>query len=75
MPGDIVRTSADLLFADMPAIVVDDTPTQERLEQLLDEGSVQETLLGAAEQAAALSGCFLRVTWDRDLGRVSGRDQ
>ncbi|MBP2066460.1 phage capsid protein [Streptomyces iranensis] len=67
LPGDVDRTSADLLFADIPAIRVDDTPTQERLEQLLDEGSVQETLLGAAEQAAALSGCFLRVTWDRDL--------
>ncbi|MGV9855862.1 phage portal protein [Streptomyces sp. NPDC003442] len=67
LPGDIARTSADLLFADMPTIVVDDTPTQERLEQLLDEGSVQETLLGAAEQAAGLSGVFLRVTWDRDL--------
>ncbi|WP_236669606.1 phage capsid protein [Streptomyces antimycoticus] len=67
LPGDVARTSADFLFANMPAIRVDDTPMQERLEQLLDEGSVQETLLGAAEQAAARSDCFLRVTWDRDL--------
>lgn len=67
MPGDIARTSADLLFADMPTIVVDDAPTQERLEHLLDEGSVQGTLLGASELAAALSGVFLRVTWDRVL--------
>lgn len=67
LPGDIARTSADLLFADMPAIRVDDDPTQKRLEQLLDECQVQETLLGAAEQAAALSGVFLRVVVDREL--------
>ncbi|MEU5343013.1 phage portal protein [Streptomyces sp. NPDC020766] len=67
LAGDIASTSADLLFADMPAIKVDDKPTQERLEQLLDEGRVQQTLLSAAEQAAALSGVFLRVTWDREL--------
>jgi hypothetical protein len=67
LAGDIARTSADMLFADMPTIRVDDSATQERLEQLVDEGMVQETLLGAAEQAAALSGVFLRVTWDRDL--------
>ncbi|MBP0456243.1 phage portal protein [Streptomyces montanisoli] len=67
LPGDIARTSADLLFADMPTIRVEDTTTQTRLEQLLDEGMAQEMLLGAAEQAAALSGVFLRVTYDRDL--------
>ncbi|KUN96191.1 phage portal protein [Streptomyces caeruleatus] len=67
LAGDIASTSADLLFADMPTIKVDDKATQDRLEQLLDEGRVQQTLLGGAEQAAALSGVFLRVTWDRDL--------
>ncbi|MGW2497304.1 phage capsid protein [Streptomyces pseudogriseolus] len=67
LPGDIARTSADLLFADMPTITVTDTATQDRLNVLLDEGNVHETLLGAAEQAAALSGVFLRVTWDREL--------
>jgi hypothetical protein len=69
LAGDIARTSADLLFADMPAITVTDTTAQDRLAVLLDEGRVQETLLGAAEQAAALSGVFLRVTWDRDLAQ------
>lgn len=67
LPGDIATTSADLLFADMPAIRTPDGPTQDRIEQLLDEGRVQQTLLGAAEQAAALSGIFLRVTWDKAL--------
>ncbi|MGX1912412.1 phage portal protein [Streptomyces phaeochromogenes] len=67
LAGDIASTSADLLFADMPTITVEDTTTQERLDQLLDEGRAQQLFLGAAEQAAALSGVFLRVTWDRDL--------
>ncbi|MEV6073968.1 phage portal protein [Streptomyces sp. NPDC052069] len=67
LAGDIARTSADMLFADMPKITVEDKTTQKRLEALLDEGRVQQTLLGAAEQAAALSGVFLRVAWDRTL--------
>ncbi|QCX77662.1 Phage portal protein, SPP1 Gp6-like [Streptomyces sp. YIM 121038] len=67
LPGDIASTSADLLFADMPRITVEDTATQARLDVLLDEGRAQQVLLGAAEQAAALSGVFLRVTWDREL--------
>jgi len=67
LPGDIARTSADMLFADMPTITVADATTQARLEQLLEAGRVQQTLLGAAEQAAALSGVFLRVMWDREL--------
>ncbi|GGW67995.1 phage portal protein [Streptomyces griseoloalbus] len=67
LAGDIARTSADLLFADMPTITVSDDATQKRLNVLIDEGRIQETLLGAAEQAAALSGVFFRVTWDRAL--------
>ncbi|MET9253759.1 phage portal protein [Streptomyces sp. NPDC003717] len=67
LAGDIASTSADLLFADMPTITVEDNATQDRLDLLLDEGRVQQVFLGAAEQAAALSGCFLRVAWDRDL--------
>ncbi|MGW9041240.1 phage portal protein [Streptomyces lydicus] len=67
LAGDIASTSADLLFADMPTITVEDTATQARLDSLLDEGRAQQTFLGAAEQAAALSGVFLRVTWDREL--------
>ncbi|MET9555098.1 phage capsid protein [Streptomyces sp. NPDC006645] len=67
LAGDIATTSADLLFADMPRITVEGKPTQDRLDQLLDEGRAHATFLGAAEQAAALSGVFLRATWDRDL--------
>ncbi|ARH89164.1 hypothetical protein [Streptomyces sp. MOE7] len=60
LPGDIVRTSADLLFADKPEIVVEDKATRDRLDLLLDEGRVQQVMLSAAEQAAALSGLLAR---------------
>ncbi|MGW3690283.1 phage portal protein [Streptomyces sp. NPDC005125] len=65
--GDIAQTSADLLFANMPAITIKDKTAGARLETLLDEGRVQQSLLSGAKQAAALSGVFLRITWDRDL--------
>ncbi|MFE0762612.1 phage portal protein [Streptomyces smyrnaeus] len=67
LPGDIASTSADLLFADMPAITVEDELTQARLDVLLDEGRVQQTLISGAEQAAALGSVYLRATWDREL--------
>jgi A118 family predicted phage portal protein len=67
LPGDIATTSADLLFAEMPAVKVTDATTQKRLDDLLDRGRMQQTLIGAAEQAAALSGVFLRTTWDQTL--------
>jgi hypothetical protein len=67
LPGDIASTSADLLFADMPQITVSDTKTQQRLDDLLDLNRAQQVFLGAAEQAAALSGVFLRTTWDQTL--------
>lgn len=67
LPGDIASTSADLLFATMPNVTVADTATQARLSQLFDEGRVQQTLLSAAEQSAALGGVFLRATWDKEV--------
>ncbi|MFB7461706.1 phage portal protein [Streptomyces sp. NPDC056188] len=66
LAGDIASTSADLLFSDLPAITCTDQKTGKRLETLLDEGRVQETLMSGAEQAAALSGVFLRSTWDKE---------
>ncbi|MFD7994541.1 phage capsid protein [Streptomyces mexicanus] len=66
LPGDIASTSADLLFGDMPAIRCDTTETQTRLDTLMDEARMQHLLLSAAEQSAAISGVYLRVTWDRE---------
>jgi hypothetical protein len=67
LPGDIAATSAALIMADMPTIRVDDATTQARLDVLLDEGHVQQVLLGALEQCAALGGIVLRAGWDTDL--------
>ncbi|MFG2650952.1 phage portal protein [Streptomyces sp. NPDC048436] len=67
LPSDIASTSADLLFGDMPTISVEDKATQERLDTLIGEGQMQQILHGGAEQASALSGVYLRATWDRDL--------
>jgi hypothetical protein len=67
LPSDIAATSADLLFGDMPTIKVADRATQERLDALVDEGQLQQILHGGAEQGSALSGVYLRSTWDRDL--------
>ncbi|UNZ18878.1 phage portal protein [Streptomyces sp. 891-h] len=68
-PGDIARTSADLLFADMPRISIPDadTATADRLAQLITEGHLSRTLISGAEQAAGLSGVYLRATWDREV--------
>lgn len=41
-------------------------PTQDRLDELLDDGT-HATLLEAAELAAAHGGVFLRVVWDVSL--------
>lgn len=67
LAGDIASASADLLFSETPTFTVGDTAAQQRLDVLLDEGAVGETLLAAAEVASPMSGVFLRVTWDRDL--------
>ncbi|WP_435194859.1 phage capsid protein [Streptomyces sp. NRRL F-5630] len=69
LAGDIAAMSGTILFADMPAVTLPnaDQVTRDRLAVLLDEGSVHLALLAAAEQAAALGGIYLRVTWDRDM--------
>lgn len=77
LAGDIASTSADLLFAAPADITVpgirsegdnsDLKVTQERLDQIVEEGGLMNRLLEAAEEAAALGGVYLRPTWDRDI--------
>jgi len=64
--GDIAATSAELLFSEPPSMKIDDKKTQDRLDDLVDDG-VHATLLEAAEVASALGGCYLRVCWDVDV--------
>ncbi len=64
--ADLCQASADLLFSEPPKLTVDDQATQDRLDALAGDG-MHSTLLEAAEAAAALTGVFLRVTWDQDV--------
>lgn len=66
LAGDIATTSADLLFTEPPVFTVEDTATQDRLNELVEAG-LAKTLLEAAEVASALGGVYLRVTWDASL--------
>ncbi|WKX70036.1 phage portal protein [Streptomyces sp. XD-27] len=67
LAGDIATASADLLFSEPPTFTVEDTATQDRLADLVEAGGIANTLLEAAEVAAALGGVFLRITWDASL--------
>ncbi|MFJ7523988.1 phage portal protein [Streptomyces griseus] len=67
LPGDIAGASADLLFSEPPELTVTDTATQDRLDELAESDGIANTLLEAAEVAAALGSVYLRVTWDRSL--------
>ncbi|MFI1182603.1 phage portal protein [Streptomyces sp. NPDC020799] len=67
LAGDIATTSADLLFSEAPVFTVEDTATQDRLGDIVEAGGIANTLLEAAEVAAALGGVYLRATWDASL--------
>jgi A118 family predicted phage portal protein len=64
--GDLCGGSADLLFSEPPKLTVDDTTTQARLDELVDDGMLT-TLQTAAEVGAALGGVYLRPVYDKDL--------
>ncbi|MDT0432796.1 phage capsid protein [Streptomyces salyersiae] len=67
LPGDIATVASDLLFADMPAITATTTDTTGHLADAIDTTGMHSLLLGAAEQASAMSGIFLRLIWDREI--------
>ncbi|MFK0296694.1 phage capsid protein [Streptomyces sp. NPDC090442] len=68
LPADIATTSADLLFSEPPVLSVDTPAAQARLDELTDADGLANTLLEAAEVAAALGGVYLRASWDTALG-------
>ncbi|CAM5589684.1 phage portal protein [Streptomyces purpurascens] len=63
---DIARTSSDLLYSEPPTLKVENTTTQERLEELMDTG-LKRSLIAAGETGAALGGAYLRIVWDTDI--------
>lgn len=64
LASDISRASADLLFSEPPAITVEDSATQDRINDLIENG-LHATLLESAELGSALGGSYLRVVWDK----------
>ena len=69
--SDLCQVSADLLFSEPPTFTVEDgkgknKPAQDRLD-LIAGDELYLTLVAGAEVAAALSGVYLRATWDKSL--------
>jgi A118 family predicted phage portal protein len=63
IPADLAAMSADLLYSEPPSVTVEDAPTQDRINDLIDDG-LHATLLESAEVGAALGGSYLRICWD-----------
>lgn len=68
--ADIATTSARLLFGeDLSYTCAPDTPDTvvARLQELVTKGGLPRVLLEGAETASALTGAYLRITWDPEL--------
>lgn len=75
--GDIAETSANLLFGEPPEIKIseaheenaeqDAVEAQDRLEEIVERGDLYSELLEAAETAAAMSGAYLKINWDKSV--------
>ncbi len=63
---EVAQTSADLLFGEMPDLVTGEQ-AQQRLDELAADTGLAPSLLEAAEVCAAVSGVYLRVSWDKDV--------
>ena len=78
--ADISATSANLLFSEQPMVRIPEAysdnastsskATQDRLDQILNEGMFYTKLLEAAESASALGGVFLKPNWDIEFKSI-----
>lgn len=64
VPADLARTSADLLFAETPALTFAEEAAGARWVELVDALDLDGALLEAGELAAALSGMYWRASFD-----------
>lgn len=72
--ADIASTSADLLFSEEPTFSIPGAAdansgagpklAQDRLNALIEEGSVHTALSEAGEVCSAIGGVYLRAVWD-----------
>jgi hypothetical protein len=70
LAADLAATSAGLLFSEPPQFTADEEGNEaarERIDELLNEGSLHAHLIESAELAAALGGAWLRLVWDTDV--------
>lgn len=76
--GDLAAMSGALLFSEEPKIRIAEAheskaidssakATEDRLQEILNEGGFYNRIIEAAETAAAMGGVFLRPVWDEDL--------
>lgn len=76
--GDLASVSGALLFGEEPKIRIAEAhdsksvdasakATEDRLQEILNEGGAYNRLVEAAETAAAMGGVYLRPVWDEDL--------
>lgn len=65
--SDIASVNADLLYAEPPALSVEDNePTQDRLDTIFQDG-MHAALLEGAELCSPYGGVYQRVAWNRDV--------
>ena len=82
LAADLATASADLLFSEPPQFVVASkepqpkatpgvtivrTPTELRVDELLNNGDFHANLVEGAEIAAALGGAWIRLVWDNEV--------
>jgi A118 family predicted phage portal protein len=78
--GDISSVSASMLFSSAPRVKIaeaqkenappDAMAAQERLDEIIDRGGIQNTLLEAAESCSGMGGVLLKVNWDAALSSL-----
>jgi A118 family predicted phage portal protein len=76
--GDLASMSGALLFGEEPKIRIAEAhdsksvdasakASEDRLQEILEEGGAYNRLIEAAETCAALGGVFLRPVWDEEV--------
>lgn len=62
--ADIASISAGMIFSESPKITAEDVRTQERIDEIAENGDLYSVVLQAAELASVYGGVFIKLTWD-----------
>lgn len=66
LAADLAAMSAAMIFATSPEVTCEHEPTQQRMDEIMQEAGIYSVLLRAAELASAFGGVFLKWTWDAE---------